>query len=343
MRAASYVPMGEAPASSDFRPAAVLDRPILVSRRRAWWRWRPAWRFQAPAWTSSFPFHLALLAATVLTTLIVGAQMAANYAAGRPAFDLDLSWSFLLGIGHNPFLLLSGLPFSGTLLGILFAHELGHYLTARAYGLRVSYPYFIPAPTLIGTLGAFIRIREPIHTRRMLFDVAVAGPLAGFVLAIPALTAAILRSRVGTVAPVPDMIIPGHPLALTLLAHWTRPGVPVSHLVLTPAGCAAWVGLFATALNLLPISQLDGGHLLYAVFERRHRAVARVLWITLFPLGYFCWTGWFFWAVLIAFIRIKHPPVAFPTDGLGRARLVLAVLAVAILALCFMPTPFSIR
>lgn len=233
--------MGEAPASSKFPPAAVLDRPFLVSRRRAWWEWRPAWRFRAPAWTSNFSFHLALLAATVLTTLTVGAQMAGNYAARRPAFDLDLSWSFLRGVWHSPLLLLSGLPFSGTLLGILLAHELGHYLTARAYGLRVSYPYFIPAPTLIGTLGAFIRIREPIHTRSMLFDVAVAGPLAGFVIAIPALAAAILRSRVGTVAPVPDMIVPGHPLALTVLAHWIRPGVPLSHLVLTPAACAAWL------------------------------------------------------------------------------------------------------
>lgn len=269
--------------------------------------------------------------------------MAGNYAARRPAFDLDLSWSFLRGVWHSPLLLLSGLPFSGTLLGILLAHELGHYLTARAYGLRVSYPYFIPAPTLIGTLGAFIRIREPIHTRSMLFDVAVAGPLAGFVIAIPALAAAILRSRVGTVAPVPDMIVPGHPLALTVLAHWIRPGVPLSHLVLTPAACAAWVGLFATALNLLPISQLDGGHLLYAVFGRGHKTVARLLWITLLPLGYFCWAGWFFWAVLIAFIGIKHPPVAFPAGGLGRARPLLAVVALAILVLCFMPTPFSIK
>lgn len=335
--------MGEAPASSKFRPAAVLDQPILVSRRRAWWRWRPAWRFRAPAWASSLPFHLTLLALTVLTTLTVGAQIADNYVAHRPAFDLDLSWSLLRSLGQHPLLLLSGLPFSGTLLGILLAHELGHYLAARAYGLRVSYPYFIPAPTLIGTLGAFIRIREPIHTRKMLFDVAVAGPLAGFVVAIPALAAAILRSRVGTVASIPDMIIPGHPLALTLLAHWIRPGMPVSRLVLTPAGCAAWVGLFATALNLLPISQLDGGHILYAVFERRHRVVARVLWVALLPLGYFCWPGWFFWAVMIAFIGVKHPPVRFPADDLGPTRLVLAFAALAILVLCFMPTPFSVK
>lgn len=335
--------MGEASASPHFRPAAVLEPPILPSPRRPWWRWRPAWRFRAPTWTSRLPFHFALLGATVFTTLTVGAQIAENYAAHRPAFDLDLSWSLFRSILHDPSLLLSGLPFSATLLGILLAHELGHYLTARAYGLRVSYPYFIPAPTLIGTLGAFIRIREPVHTRRMLFDVAVAGPLAGFMVAMPALAAAILRSRVGAVASVPEMIIPGHPLALTALVHWIRPGVPTLRLVLTPAGCAAWVGLFATALNLLPISQLDGGHLLYAVFEDRHRTVARVLWIALLPLGYFCWAGWFFWAVEIALIGIKHPPVRFPAHGLGRTRAVLALVALAILVLCFMPTPFSVK
>lgn len=333
--------MGNGPANFD--PAALLEPPILASPRRPWWSWRPAWQFRAPAWTSSFPFHLALLGVTVLTTLTVGAQMAANYAARRPAFNLDLSWSLLRSVAQHPFLLLSGLPFSGTLLGILLAHELGHYLTARAYGLRVSYPYFIPAPTLIGTLGAFIRIREPIQTRRMLFDVAVTGPLAGFAVAVPALATAILHSRVGNVAAMPDTIIPGDPLALTALVHWARPGVTLSQLVLTPAGCAAWVGLFATALNLLPISQLDGGHILYAVFERRHRPVARVLWITLFPLGYFCWAGWFFWAVIIALIGVKHPAVRFPADNLGRARPVLALVALAILVLCFMPTPFSVR
>ncbi len=335
--------MGDRLANPRFDPAALLDPPPLPSAPRPWWRWRPVWRFRAPAWTSSFPFHLALLGATVLTTLIVGAQMAENYAAHRPAFDLDLSWSLLRSLAKHPSLLLRGLPFSGTLLGILLAHELGHYLTARAYGLRVSYPYFIPAPTLIGTLGAFIRIREPIPTRRTLFDVAAAGPIAGFVVAVPALSFAIVHSRAGTVTPSPDMIIPGHPLALTALAHWLRPGVPLAQLMLTPTGCAALVGLFATALNLLPISQLDGGHILYAVLEGRHGLVGRVLWVTLLPLGYFCWAGWFFWAVMIAFIGVRHPPVMYPTDELGRMRLVVASIALVIFALCFMPTPFSVR
>jgi membrane-associated protease RseP (regulator of RpoE activity) len=335
--------MGDGPAHSPFGPAALLDSPDIVVPRPPWWRWRPAWRFRAPAWTSSFPFHAALLGVTLLTTLIVGAQIAANYAARRPAFDLDLSWTLFRNLWEHPSLLASGVPFSTTLLGILLAHELGHYITARAYGLRVSYPYFIPAPTLIGTLGAFIRIRSPIRTRRVLFDVAVAGPLAGFVVAIPALAFAVLRSRSGSVASIPDAIIPGHPLALTALTHWLRPGVPVSQLALTPAGCAAWVGLFATALNLLPISQLDGGHILYAVLERRHRLLARVFWLALLPLGYFCWAGWFFWAAMIGFIGVGHPPVMFPAEGLGRLRPVLAFIALVMFVLCFMPTPFFVK
>jgi membrane-associated protease RseP (regulator of RpoE activity) len=335
--------MSDHPAHHSFGPAGVAGPPIAISSRRPWWRWRPAWRFRAPAWTSSFPFHLALLGATILTTLTVGAQIAENYAAHRPAFDLNLSWLLIRNLEHHPLLLLRGVPFSGTLLGILLAHELGHYLVARAYRLRVSYPYFIPAPTLIGTLGAFIRIREPIPTRRVLFDVAFAGPAAGFVVAVPALVSAVLRSRAGSVILIPDMIVPGHPLALTFLAHWLRPGVPLDQLVLTPAGCAAWVGLFATALNLLPISQLDGGHILYAVLEGRHRLVARVLWLALLPLGYFCWAGWFFWAVMIALIGVGHPPVRFPFENLGRLRPALALAALVIFALCFMPTPFSVK
>ena len=335
--------MADGSANSPFGRSAVLEPPSASSQRRPWWRWRPAWRFHAPAWMSALPFHLALLGVTVLTTLIVGAQIAGTYAGRRPAFDLDLSRALFSNLWHHPALLLSGAPFSVTLLAILLAHELGHYLTARAYGLRVSYPYFIPAPTLIGTLGAFIRIRSPIPTRPALFDVAVAGPVAGFAVAIPALAAAVMQSRAGAVSAVPDMIVPGHPLLLSALVHWLRPGVPVAQLALNPAGCAAWVGLFATALNLLPISQLDGGHILYAVLERRHRPVARALWLGLIPLGYFCWAGWLFWAAMIAFIGVGHPPVLFPEDSLGRQRKALALVAAAIFALSFMPTPFSVK
>ncbi|HXJ92080.1 MAG TPA: site-2 protease family protein, partial [Terriglobia bacterium] len=181
---------------------------------------------------------------------MAGSGIAANYAAGRPAFSADLSLAPFRSILQQPARLAAGLPFACTLLAILLAHELGHYLTCRHYGLRVSYPYFIPAPTLIGTMGAFIRIRSPILTRRMLVDVAVAGPIAGFVLAVPALAWGVLHGRpAGSVVP-PDAIIPGSPLALVLLTHLLRPGIHPAQVALAPVGLAGWVGLFVTALNL---------------------------------------------------------------------------------------------
>lgn len=325
--------------------------PILTEERgapsRTRWRWRPRWlrrpRFQAPAWMSSLPFHLLLLALTVLSTVAVGVQIASNYANRRPAFSLDFSSALFRSLWRHPAQLSLGMPFSFTLLGILLAHELGHYLTCRYYGLRVSYPYFLPAPTLIGTLGAFIRIRSPILTRRMLFDVAVAGPIAGFVLAIPALALAILHSRTGPVMAMPDTITLGHPLALVLLTRLLRPGIGPAQLALTPVGCAAWVGLFATALNLLPMSQLDGGHILYATLGRKHRTLSRCFWLALLPLGYFSWPGWFVWAGMVGLIGLGHPPVLFPFETVGRRRQLLAVVAAAVFLLCFMPSPFSVH
>ena len=308
---------------------------------RIWWRWRSALRLRAPAWASSLPFHLLLLALTVLTTLTVGAQVALNYSRHVPAFNLELSDSLLRSIWQHPSTLALGLPFSCTLLGILLAHEMGHYLTCRHYGLRASYPYFIPAPTLIGTLGAFIKIRSPIYTRPMLFEVAVAGPIAGFVLAAPALTWAVIHSHAASAAELSGAIACGKPFLLTILTRWIRPGP--GHIALSPVGCAAWVGVFATALNLLPMSQLDGGHILYAALGRKHRLLSRSFWLALLPLGYFCWMGWFMWAAIIGLIGIGHPPVMFPEEKLSTKHKALAVIALAIFLLSFMPTPFTVR
>jgi len=316
---------------------ATLPRP-----RAAWWRWRPAWRPRAPAWTSSFQFHLILLGVTVLSTVTAGAGIASNYAARRPAFSVDLSFTMFRGIVQHPARLGLGLPFACTLLAILLAHELGHYLTCRYYGLRVSYPYFIPAPTLIGTMGAFIRIRSPILTRAMLLDVAVAGPIAGFVLAVPALGWGVLHARLASGPAPPDSIIPGTPLALIFLAHWLRPGLHSAQLALTPVGLAGWVGLFVTALNLLPMGQLDGGHTLYAVIGRRHKLLSRGLSLALLPLGWYCWPGWYLWTAILWLIGTGHPPVLLAAEPLGRRRRVLAVAAGLIFVLCFVPTPFSV-
>ncbi len=294
-------------------------------------------------WYNSLPFHLALFLLTVLTTLVVGTHIALNYAQNRPVFDWDVSLAYFRQLWHHPQLLALGIPFSFTLLTILLAHELGHYLTCRHYGIRATYPYFFPAPTLIGTLGAFIRIKSAILNRRELFDVGVAGPIAGFVLAIPALVAAIFLAKGNMPTATPDSISLGSPLALTLLTKLFRNGLNPAEVIRHPVGCAAWVGLFATALNLLPVGQLDGGHILYAVLGDKCRYISRGFFLVLLPLGIFCWYGWIAWAVILLFLGLRHPRVIEPVEPLDRRRKMIALFAALMLALTFLPTPFLIH
>ncbi len=320
------------------RPPAPQE-PLSV---RAWvpvrWRLEPRRR-----WYNSLAFHIALFLLTILTTLIVGTHIEINYARNLPVFDWEVPFAYFRGLWRHPSLLVLGLPFSFTLLSILLAHELGHYFTCRHYGIHATYPYFIPAPTLIGTLGAFIRIKSPILTRHELFDVGISGPLAGFALAIPALAMAIFFSRGASPVSAPDSISLGSPLALILLAKLLRPGVSPAEFVLNPVGCAAWVGLFATALNLLPVGQLDGGHILYAVLGEKYRNISRGFFLVLLPLGIFCWIGWMVWGVILLFLGLRHPMVVEPAETLCRGRKILALVAAVILALSFIPTPFSIH
>jgi len=303
------------------------------------------WSVGRPAqrWFNSPIFHCLLFLLTFLTTLIVGVHIALNYERKFPAFDWDVSGAFFASLLHNPATLKLGLPFSLTLLSILSAHELGHYLACRHYGIRASYPYFIPAPTLIGTLGAFIRIKSPITTRRALFDIGIAGPLAGFVVAVPALITATLRSQAVTPANIPDSITLGNPLAIILLGKILRPGLHPASISLQPIGCAAWVGLFATALNLLPMGQLDGGHILFALLGEKHRTVSRGLFLALVPLGVFCWAGWMVWAAILLVLGLRHPVVMIPSEPLDKGRKLLALVAALVFLLTFIPTPFAVR
>ncbi len=293
-------------------------------------------------WYNSLPFHLALFLLTVLTTLIVGTHIALNYAQNLPVFDWDVSLAYFRELWRHPGLLVLGVPFSFTLLSILLAHELGHYFTCRHYGIHATYPYFIPAPTLIGTLGAFIRIKSPIVNRRELFDVGISGPIAGFVLAIPALIVAIFLAKGAMPATSPDSISLGNPLAVILLTKLFRRGINPAEIILHPVGCAAWVGLFATALNLLPVGQLDGGHILYAVLGDKCRNISRGFFLVLLPLGSFCWYGWIAWAVILFFLGLRHPRVIEPEEPLGKKRKILALVAALILILTFLPTPFRV-
>jgi membrane-associated protease RseP (regulator of RpoE activity) len=283
---------------------------------------------------------IALFALTLMSTLAAGTQFAAAYAAGHaPVFD-DFFSAYFRPFTH-PTLFLAGVPFAVTLLGILLAHELGHFFACRYYHIQASYPYFVPAPTLIGTLGAFIRIRSPIASRRALFDMALAGPLIGFLIAVPALAISIAHSRVVFARDAASPLVFGQPLIERLLEWWLRPGIPHANLLLSPVGRAAWVGLFATALNLIPAGQLDGGHILYTLASDRHRQISFCVALALVPLAYL-WMGWAMWAVLLIVIGFRHPPLIHRWEPLDRRRRILAGVALAIFLFCFMPSPFVV-
>jgi membrane-associated protease RseP (regulator of RpoE activity) len=231
-----------------------------------------------------------LFSLTLCTCLAAGTQFAVAYSNNQAASLDEYFRAFKLFYQH-PASLAAGLPFALTLLTILLAHELGHFFACRYHHIRATYPFFIPFPSLIGTFGAFILIRSPIRTARALFDVGASGPFAGFVLAIPALAYGVLHAKI-----VPGLadttntntdIVFGMPLLLRLFAAVLRPGVSPGSLLIDPIGRAAWVGLFATSLNLLPAAQLDGGHILRSLSSPLHRYSSILLPIFLIALGAF--------------------------------------------------------
>src|SRR6266852_5500682 len=285
----------------------------------------------------SLAIAILLFVLTLISTLAVGAQYASSYASGQSP-DFEELFSTYAALLAHPQLLLAGVPFAFTLIGILLAHELGHFFACRYYGISANYPYFIPAPTLIGTLGAFIRIRSLIYNRKALFDVGLAGPVVGFLFAIPALAIAIAYSRVIPLSQAHLGVVFGNPLALRILLALLRPRVPPSELLLHPVGRAAWVGLFATALNLLPGGQLDGGHILYAAATKYHKRVTLAVALLLIPLGFKFWSGWI-WAALLLGLGLRHPPLLYHWEPLDRTRLIWTGVALLIFILTFMPTP----
>lgn len=310
------------PTHEHFHPVYVLRPP----RRRYW-------------------LHALLFLLTLFTTLMMGARLQHNFLHGLPPFQLDQDFFPLPWILAEPRNLLLGIPFSVTLLAILLAHELGHFLYCLKYRVYATLPYFIPAPTLIGTFGAFIRIKSPIPDRRALFDIAVAGPIAGFVLAVPAAVIGLMLSRHAP-ALVEQSDVPfGYPLLFHLLnaalpTADAAPGAALAGLYLHPIAVAAWIGLLATALNLLPGGQLDGGHLVYAGAPRLHRPITRALTIVLIPMAILLWQGWFIWAIFLSMMGSRHPEVA-PLPPLDPPRRALALFAVLMLALSFMPVPIE--
>jgi membrane-associated protease RseP (regulator of RpoE activity) len=249
------------------------------------------------------------------------------------------------GVALREVSLWHGLWYSGTILAILGCHELGHYFACRYYRVDASLPYFLPAPLLTGTLGAFIRIRQPIPTKRMLFDIGVAGPIAGFVVAVPALFLGLSLSRL---LPLPEEFS-GYSLGEPLLfqfAAWLMWGdAPAGYsLNLHPMAFAAWFGLLATALNLFPIGQLDGGHISYATLGTRSTwvtvgATAVVILLT------FRSASWIAWAVLMVIMMVtmgpRHPRTLDHHIPLDRTRVWVAVAAMVMFVLCFTPAPLE--
>ncbi|HEV2200874.1 MAG TPA: site-2 protease family protein [Bryobacteraceae bacterium] len=281
--------------------------------------------------------HALLFLLTLLSTTVVGAGMAADFAQNRPV-DFDANLYGYVRMWHEPSFLLAGLPFALSLLGILMAHEMGHFLAARYYHVNVTLPFFLPAPTLIGTLGAFIRIRSAVPTKRVMFDIGIAGPLAGFVALLAPLASGVSLSKViPGIANRGDLIF-GTPLILRLVEWVQFPGVSPADLYLHPVARAAWAGLLATALNLLPIGQLDGGHILYALVGERIKVLSYAFIAALIPLGIFFSYSWLVWAALLFFIARRHPfiPDDRPLDPVRRR---LAWVALAILILSFTPAP----
>ncbi len=303
----------------------------------------PYWEnLEARRQRKSLAIAIVLFVLTLLSTLAVGAQYASSYASGQSP-DFEELFSTYASLLAHPQLLLAGVPFAFTLIGILLAHELGHFFACRYYGISASYPYFLPAPTLIGTLGAFIRIRSPIYNRKALFDMALAGPVVGFLFAVPALAIAILYSSVVPFSEAHSKVVFGHPIVMRMLVAALRPGVAPGNLLLHPVGRAAWVGLFATALNLLPGGQLDGGHILYSVASKYHKKITLAVALLLIPLGVRYWGGWIFWSALLLAIGFRHPPLLNQWEKLDRSRLIWAGVAILIFILCFVPLPVMIR
>ena len=303
----------------------------------------PYWEnLEARRQRKSLAIAIILFVLTLISTLVVGAQYANSYAAGQTP-DFEQIFSMYGTLLMHPQLLLAGVPFAFTLIGILLAHELGHFFACRYYGISASYPYFLPAPTLIGTLGAFIRIRSPIYNRKALFDVGLAGPVVGFLFAVPALAIAIFYSKVIPFSATHGATVFGQPLVMRMLIRVLRPGILRQDLLLHPVGRAAWVGLFATALNLLPGGQLDGGHILYSVASKYHKIITLGVALVLIPLGYFFYPGWILWAILLLAIGFRHPPLLNRWEKLDGSRLAWAAVAVLIFVLCFMPMPVRIR
>ena len=282
--------------------------------------------------------HIILFLLTVVTTTFVGTQHFASFYMDFGTRAPDLSGTALM---------LNGLWYSLSILAILGAHEFGHYFACRYYRVDASLPYFLPAPLpLTGTLGAFIRIRQAVPTKRELFDIGIAGPIAGFLVAVPVLLLGMSLSRMTPLPPDTNGFVElGEPLLFKAIAWLIWGTAPEGYSInMHPMAFAAWFGLLATALNLFPIGQLDGGHISYAVLGRKSTVVTLVTVLALVALT-FNSRSWLVWTVLTVVMLLafgpRHPRTFDEDVPLDRGRQLLALFALAMFILCFTPAPFE--
>ncbi|MEC4679527.1 MAG: site-2 protease family protein [Nitrospirota bacterium] len=286
-----------------------------------------------PSTFSAWGLPILLFGLTVFTTLWAGAYQVNT----KPVTG---AWDFLT---KYPESLWNGLPFAVTLLGILVTHEFGHYVLSRIHRVPASFPLFIPGPPqFIGTFGAIIRLRSPIMKRQALFDIGVAGPIAGFIAAVGAVIVGLSLSYVIPKEHAFGLQL-GEPLLLQGFAWLMFGPIPPTHnLVLHPIAFAAWFGFFVTAINLLPLGQLDGGHVAFAVLGRQQRQLAYITVPILIYLGFTGWPGWIIWVGMAGIMGLAHPPITDPDVGLGKGRRWVAWGALIIFIITFAPVPFSV-
>ena len=266
--------------------------------------------------------HVLLFVLTFMTTLFAGAMLSGV-----------VPW-------EQPEKIYLGLPFSLTLLFILLTHEMAHYLMSRRHNVSATLPYFIPAPSIIGTFGAVIKMKPPIPDRRSLIDIGASGPISGFIIAVIASLVGLYLSEVRPAGELRGGIAFGSSILFTILSKIALNIDPEKYdVILHPVAFAGWIGLLVTSLNLLPIGQLDGGHIIYALFGNKHELISKSTLPVLIVLGIFFWPGWLIWAVLMIILGYKHPPVLYPYIQLDRKRKLVGWISLFIFILTFTPTP----
>ncbi len=266
--------------------------------------------------------HVLLFILTFLTTLIAGSLL-----------NGVIPWV-------EPEKIYLGLPFSLTLLLILLTHELSHYFASRMHHVPATLPYFIPAPSIIGTFGAIIKMKPPIPHRRSLIDIGASGPIGGFIVALIASIVGLALSDVKPMGEIQGGISFGSSLLFAFLSKIVLNIDPEKYdIILHPVAFAGWIGFLVTSLNLLPIGQLDGGHIVYALLGERHKLISMSMLPVLIVLGIYYWPGWIIWAVLMIIIGFKHPPVVYPDIELDRNRKIIGLISFVIFILTFTPMP----